>query len=169
MIVSGPATVTNVDLSEQGLGTRIELTVEGPGDYEYALNNIDGPYQDSNIFDTSSEFFYTVYIRDKNGCGITEELIEQDITLDGFPKFFTPNGDGINDFWQFVPPESLPQNPLEVIFIFDRYGKLLVQIDPISRGWDGNFNGLPLPSSDYWFRARSINDTEIQGHFALKR
>ena len=169
VIVSGPATVTDVDLSEQGLGTRIEISVEGPGDYEYSLNNIDGPYQDSNIFDTTAEFFYTVYIRDKNGCGITEEFIEQDITLNGFPKFFTPNGDGINDFWQFVPPESLPQNPLEVIFIFDRYGKLLVQIDPISQGWDGNFNGIPLPASDYWFKARSINDTEVQGHFALKR
>ena len=169
VIVSGAATVTEINLSEQGTGTRIEVLVEGPGDYEYALNNIDGPYQDSNIFDTSSEFFYTVYIRDKNGCGITEEFIEQDITLDGFPKFFTPNGDGINDFWQFVPPETLTQNPLEVIYIFDRYGKLLVQIDPISPGWDGTFNGVPLPSTDYWFRARSLNNTEIQGHFALKK
>ncbi len=169
VIVSEPATVTDVVLSEAGMGTRIEVFAEGPGDYEYALNNIDGPYQDSPIFDTTPEFFYTIYVRDKNGCGITTEFVEQDISLDGFPKFFTPNGDGINDFWQFIPPETLNENPLEVIFIFDRYGNLLAQIDPVSVGWDGNFNGSPLPSSDYWFKARSINKTELQGHFALKR
>jgi len=167
--ISSPAAITNIELTELPNGTRIEVEAEGPGDYEYALNNIDGPYQDSNIFETSAEFLYTVYVRDKNGCGISEEIVEQDLTLLGFPKFFTPNGDGINDFWQFIPPESLTQNPLEVIFIFDRYGKFLVQIDPFSLGWDGNANGGPLPSSDYWFRARLINAREVNGHFALKR
>ncbi|MGB5236706.1 MAG: T9SS type B sorting domain-containing protein [Flavobacteriaceae bacterium] len=167
--ISSPATITNVRLFELPNGTRIEIEAEGPGDYEYALNNIDGPYQDSNVFETSAEFLYTIYVRDKNGCGISQELVEQDLTLQGFPKFFTPNGDGINDFWQFITPEALTENPLEVIFIFDRYGKLLVQIDPFSQGWDGNFNGGPLPSTDYWFRARLINAREVNGHFALKR
>ena len=112
---------------------------------------------------------HTVYVRDKNGCGIAEETITQDLTLEGFPKFFTPNGDGINDFWQFIPPPSFLENPLVVIHIFDRYGKLLVQLDPLSAGWDGRFNGSPLPASDYWFRARDLNSREISGHFSLKR
>lgn len=168
--ISGPAIIEDINLSEDGpVNTRIEVEVEGTGDYEYALNDPNGPYQDSNVFITTVEFQYTIYVRDKNGCGLVEETVEQDITLQGFPKFFTPNGDGVNDFWQFVPPEALSQNPLEVIYIFDRFGKLLVQIDPISDGWDGNFNGRPLPSSDYWFKAKSINNSEISGHFALKR
>lgn len=169
LVVSAPATITGVNLSEQATGTRITIEVEGPGDYEYALGSIDGPYQESNVFDVPAEFEYRIYARDKFGCGITEEIVKQDLTLNGFPKFFTPNGDGINDYWQFVPPPSLSQNPLEVIFIFDRFGNLLAQIDPVSRGWDGNINGAPLPSSDYWFRARSINNGEVHGHFALKR
>ncbi|MEN8789187.1 MAG: T9SS type B sorting domain-containing protein [Flavobacteriaceae bacterium] len=169
LIISAPATITEVRLSEITSGTRINVAVEGPGDYEYALDNIDGPYQDSNVFETSAEFLYTIFVRDKNGCGISEETVEQDLTLQGFPKFFTPNGDGINDFWQFITPEALTQNPLEVIFIFDRYGKLLVQIDPFSQGWDGSFNGGPLPSSDYWFRAHLINESVVNGHFTLKR
>ncbi len=167
--ISGPASITAINLSELPNGTRIEVEADGPGDYEYALDNIDGPYQDSNVFETSAEFLYTIYVRDKNGCGISQEIAEQDLTLQGFPKFFTPNGDGINDFWQFILPDALTQNPLEVIFIFDRYGKLLVQIDPLSQGWDGNFNGGPLPSSDYWFRARLINESVVNGHFTLKR
>jgi gliding motility-associated-like protein len=36
------------------------------------------------------------------------------------------------------------------IFIFDRYGKLLKQLNH-GVGWDGNYNGNSLPSDDYWY------------------
>lgn len=89
-----------------------------------------------------------------------------------FPKFFTPNGDGINDFWQFIPPlenAKIADIVKGNISIFDRYGRLIVQIDPKSRGWDGSYKGEPVPSSDYWFTAVSFDRQEIKGHFALKR
>jgi hypothetical protein len=38
---------------------------------------------------------YTVYVRDKNGCGIVTDKVY----LLMYPKFFTPNGDGYNDTW----------------------------------------------------------------------
>ena len=63
-----------------------------------------------------------------------------------------------------------------MVFIFDRYGKLLKQIDETSVGWDGNFNGRPLPSSDYWFRLEYSRDEQgvlvanlVRAHFTLKR
>ena len=169
-VVSSEApTIDNIDIVGQTSTIRITVDASGAGDYEYALDNINGPYQDSNVFDNVIPGVLTVYVRDKNGCGIAEETITQDLTLEGFPKFFTPNGDGINDFWQFIPPPSFLENPLVVIHIFDRYGKLLVQLDPLSRGWDGNFNGSPLPASDYWFKARDLNSQELSGHFSLKR
>jgi len=63
-------------------------------------------------------------------------------------------------------------DPTAKIYIFDRFGKLLKQISPLGPGWDGTFNGNPLPSSDYWFRVEyKENDTqkEFRGHFTLKR
>ncbi len=169
-VVSSEAPIINeVDVLGQTSTIRITVDVSGDGDYEFALDDINGPYQDSNVFNNIIPGMHTVYVRDKNGCGIAEETITQDLTLEGFPKFFTPNGDGINDFWQFIPPPSFLENPLVVIHIFDRYGKLLVQLDPLSAGWDGRFNGSPLPASDYWFRARDLNSREISGHFSLKR
>jgi gliding motility-associated-like protein len=81
---------------------------------------------------------------------------------------FTPNGDGINDFWQFILPPS-GVNPIRELYIFDRYGRLLAQVDPQSAGWDGTFNGQPVPASDYWFRAVNNNNQEVRGHFSLKR
>ncbi len=169
VISSELATINSVLIATLETGIRITVEVSGIGDYEYSLNDINGPYQDSNVFNNIPAGSYTVYVRDKNGCGIAQESIEQDLTLEGFPKFFTPNGDGVNDFWQFIPTPLTGEISIEVIHIFDRYGTLLAQIEPSSNGWDGSFNGRPLPSNDYWFRAISESSGQIQGHFALKR
>ena len=169
VVSSEVATISDINISEEALGLRVEVIASGLGDYEYALDNEVGPYQDSRVFTNITPGFHTVYVRDKNGCGVVQQQIQQDITVEGFPKFFTPNGDGINDFWQFIPPPLAGGNTLNSIFIFDRFGMFITQIDPISVGWDGSFNDNPLPSSDYWFKARDNLNNEIQGHFALKR
>ncbi|MGB3149643.1 MAG: T9SS type B sorting domain-containing protein [Maribacter sp.] len=169
VVISEAPTIDDVFVTEDGNDIRIETTVSGIGSYEYALDDIDGSYQDSNVFNNISPGTHTIYVRDKNGCGMDEETIFKDLTLEGFPKFFTPNGDGINDYWQFVPSLETGEIPVEVIQIFDRFGSLLAQIDPQSLGWDGQFNNKPLPSSDYWFKATSFNQKTISGHFSLKR
>ena len=165
---SEPAIIEGTDV-DLGAGVMaIEVRVSGIGDYEFALNDAGGPYQDSNRFTGLPLDNYRIYVRDRNGCGISDVLVEPDLTLEGFPKFFTPNGDGFNDFWQFIlPPSGI--NPIRQLFIFDRYGNLLAQVDPQSAGWDGTFNGKPMPASDYWFRAVNTNNQEIRGHFSLKR
>lgn len=170
--------VFQVNQSEEAIveGTDIQLragiidvtvAVGGRGDYEFSLDDIDGPYQDSNRFRGLAIDNYTIYVRDKNGCGIVEVPITPDLTLEGFPEFFTPNGDGIHDLWQFIlPPSGI--NPIRELFIFDRYGQLLAQVDPLL-GWDGTYNGQPMPASDYWFRAVNNNNQAVTGHFSLKR
>ncbi len=146
----------------------ITTEVSGSGDYEFALKDPAGPYQDSNRFENLPLDTYTIHVRDKNGCGSDQVVVTPDLTVEGFPKFFTPNGDGTNDRWQYIVPES-GLNPVREIFIFDRYGSLLAQIGPDSPGWDGTVNGRPLPPNNYWFRAVDRNGGEIHGHFVLKR
>jgi gliding motility-associated-like protein len=56
--------------------------------------------------------------------------------------FFTPNGDGANDYWNLKGLNgSIYKNAK--IFIFD--GKLAQTIKPLRVGWDGNYNGNSLP------------------------
>jgi gliding motility-associated-like protein len=81
------------------------------------------------------------------------------------PPFFTPNGDGNNDFW--IVPDRF--NRIEVIYIFDRYGKLLKEINRIELGWDGTYNGNLMPSNDYWYQITYRNGDNLSGHFSLKR
>ncbi|EAR14932.1 T9SS type B sorting domain-containing protein [Robiginitalea biformata] len=147
---------------------RIEANVSGIGDYEFSLGNADGPYQESNVFSDLPLDSYRIYVRDRNGCGITEILVEPDLTAEGFPNFFTPNGDGRNDRWQFILPES-GISPVREISIFDRYGNLIARVDPQSDGWDGTLRGNPLPPSDYWYRAVDNQGGVVTGHFTLKR
>ena len=160
---SNVATIESVEITDFNENNTVTVNVSGEGDYEYALNNDLGPYQDSNLFENVPAGFHTVYVRDKNNCGINL----QDIAVVGYPKFFTPNSDGINDTWQLSGTNELFQ-PTSRIAIFDRYGKLLAQISPNS-SWDGTYNGSPMPSSDYWFRIQLEDGREFKGHFALKR
>ncbi len=153
------------DLSDSN---NIEVFVVGDGEYEYAING--GEYQDSPIFLDVPPGENTLVINDKNGCGTTEPI---PFLVVGYPKFFTPNADGIHDTWHILGIETLSD---PVVFIFDRYGKLLKQIDETSLGWDGTFNGRPLPSSDYWFRLEYSRDEAgvlvanlVRSHFTLKR
>lgn len=169
VVSSEMATITAVNISGPSSNLTITIQAIGTGNYEYALNNIDGPYQDNNTFNNMPVDSYTVYVRDKNGCGIVEKSIEQDLTLEGFPKFFTPNGDGINDFWQFIPPPLTNEINLSYIYIFDRYGNFLAQIDPESQGWNGLYKGKALPSSNYWFKAILESGKLLHGAIALKR
>ena len=161
--------ITGTNVEELNGTLRITVKTSGIGDYEYAIGSSTGPYQTSNIFENIPQGSHVVYVRDKNGCGIAEERISGGLTLENFPTFFTPNGDGINDFWQFTPSPEITGPILETIYIFNRYGVLLAQIGPTSQGWDGNWQGFPLPSSDYWFKAVSLNKKEVSGHFSLKR
>ncbi|WP_310559637.1 BspA family leucine-rich repeat surface protein [Flavobacterium sp.] len=81
------------------------------------------------------------------------------------PTFFTPNNDGINDFWQ-VPN---PLNTILTISIFNRYAKLLKQLEGNSGGWDGNYLGSPMLTDDYWYLIAYKDGSTTKGHFTLKR
>ncbi|WP_291965057.1 T9SS type B sorting domain-containing protein [Maribacter sp.] len=156
-----------VQLSASSLNYEVITGING--NYEYAIDNKDGPYQDSNRFTDLSLTDHIIYVRDKDGCGTTSSMVEQDLTVSGFPKFFTPNGDGINDFWQFIPPNDTDEYKVSKIFIFDKFGAFTAQISPNKDGWNGSLNGRPLPESNYWFKAIATNNKTIIGYFSLKR
>lgn len=164
VVPSNIATITNVEIFDATQNNQITIIVSGEGDYEYALDDINGPYQDSNRFDNVMAGFHTVYVRDRNECGIADKLI----SVIGFPKFFTPNNDSYNDFWQ-VNGVNAQFQPNTMIYIYDRNGKLIKELEPLSKGWDGTLNGYNMPASDYWFHVTLQDGRLFKGHFSLKR
>lgn len=165
---SNIATIESIEIIDASENNSITVITSGEGYYEYALFDNTGlvyPYQSENSFYNIIPGIYTLSIRDvKNNCGIIEEII----SVIGFPKVFTPNGDGDNDFWNIRGVTNSFQ-PNSKILIFDRYGKLLKQLNPLGPGWDGTFNGTPLPVNDYWFAATLQDGRIVKDHFTLKR
>lgn len=141
--------------------TIVVSVIGGSGPFLYQLN--DANFQDSNTFFNVPEGGHIIRVTDEENC--TD--LKASVTILNFPRFFTPNNDGFNDTWNITG-----LNPDAKIFIFDRYGKLLKQINTNGLGWDGTYNGQLLLSSDYWFtvtyRIAGIEKT-FKSHFTLKR
>lgn len=159
---SNSATIEQISINDLSDNNSIVVYVSGSGDYEYSLDGIN--YQTSNTFNNLNPGVYNVYINDVNGCG---EIIK-DVSLLGIPNYFTPNGDGFNDTWNIKGITEF-YNSKSIIYIFDRYGKLIKQLAPLSNGWDGTFNGSTLPSDDYWYNVKLEDGRILKGHFTLKR
>lgn len=140
-------------------GRTVTITTITTGDYEYALDGLD--YQDSNIFYGVTGGVRTAFVRERR-CG--RDMEEFDLII--LPKFFTPNNDGYNDTFQIEGNSMIPKVK---IAIFDRHGRLIIYLDERNSSWDGTYNGNPLPSTDYWYKANFIDGSEIKGHFSLKR
>jgi gliding motility-associated-like protein len=155
------STIEIVDLLQNNTVT---INASGQGEYEYSIDLPYGPYQVSNYFSNVSGGIHEVFIFDKNGCG----TVSKKIAVISVPNFFTPNGDGYNDYWN-LKGVNTNFNSKSIIHIFDRYGKLVNQIRPESQGWNGTFNGQPLPSDDYWYAVKLEDGREAKGHFSLKR
>ncbi len=146
----------------------VEIVIASPEVYEYAING--GEFQDEPIFRDIPSGINTVIVRNRYGCGETNPI---EFLVIGYDKFFTPNGDDNNDNWNIKGVEQLI-NPRT--YIYDRYGKLLAQIEPGALGWDGTYNGRRMPSTDYWFRFEYSQDESgvrvaklRKTHFSLKR
>lgn len=142
----------------------IELNFDNNLGYEFSIGNIDGPYQTETTFNNVSAGFQTLYIRDMAQCAI----LTTEVAILGYDNFFTPNNDGVNDYWTIKGLEKITDRE-DHIFLFNRYGQLLIKINPYARGWDGTINGKTMPADDYWFRVKLKNGQEFKGHISLLR
>ena len=159
---SGVATITGAIVSDfAGNENSILIEYTGLGNYEFSIDSF--YFQDSPLFTGIAPGNYLAYARDKNGCGLS---VPFEVYVLDYPRFFTPNGDGYNDVWKIKNLELFPK---ATITIYNRYGKLLQEINAINPSWNGTYLENELPSDDYWFNLNFGDGKIIKGHFSLKR
>ncbi|MFD1096727.1 T9SS type B sorting domain-containing protein [Salegentibacter chungangensis] len=156
--------VAGNDFSD-GYTVTAEAIGENPADYQYRLD--EGGWQEAGVFAGVSPGNHYVVAREVNGCGETRS---ESFHLFGYPRFFTPNGDGYNDNWKMITNENIS---IKVIHIFDRYGRLLKQLNA-NEGWDGIWKDRRMPADDYWFKIEYRESPEggwkqFSSHFSLVR
>ena len=137
----------------------------GYGGYEFFFNG--ESYGSESIYQANADANVEVRVVDQNGC-VAVIVFPFDFTgMLEIPNFFTPDGDGNNDVWFPRNRDFFPN--IEVI-IYDRYGRVVARLDQVAN-WDGNYDGRPVPTGDYWYVVNA-NDNEKQqyvGHFTLYR
>jgi gliding motility-associated-like protein len=126
------------------------------GEIEYSLDGI--TFSNANEFYNVTPGIYDVFVK-KDNC----HFVKQTVLVGGYPNYFTPNGDGVNDTWKIKQPLYFQEAKIN---IYDRYGKLL-QVMSANDGWDGKHEGNILTPADYWFTI-ALNNKIVYGHFTLK-
>ncbi|MBO0322142.1 T9SS type B sorting domain-containing protein [Muricauda sp. CAU 1633] len=137
----------------------------GFGGYEYFFQG--ESYGETNTFNINMDANVNIMVRDQNGCVANLVMPFNFEGMPEMPNFFTPDGDNLNDYWYPGNREFFPE--IDVI-IYDRYGRVVARLDQVKK-WDGNYEGSPLPTGDYWYVV-NVNDREKQryvGHFTLYR
>ncbi len=141
------------------------------GVFEFGLFDNEGTliaYQTEPMFENVAGGIYKLVIRSVKGCG--EHII--DIHVIQIPSFFTPNDDGVNDTWN-LKGVSEANFPYSEILIFDRFGKQVGETKLGEEGWSGVSDGKKLPSNDYWYTIKLVDNKgktlKKLGNFALIR
>jgi gliding motility-associated-like protein len=145
----------------------VQLSAQGgTPPYEYRFNNsFFGPDTNFTLAETGE---YEMWVRDAAGC---ERVLAMELEFFPIyiPNFFTPNGDITNNEWR---PTNIDQYPGAVTLIYDRYGRVVARLGYLEP-WDGTYEGMPLPSGDYWYvveeTAGAKSMDPIMGHFTLYR
>lgn len=69
-------------------------------------------------------------------------------TLDNLPNVFTPNNDGVNDYFEFASTGS----PFFVLQVFSRTGAFIYREEAQTIKWNGcNAQGVRLPNGIYYY------------------
>lgn len=163
-------TINDVIITDDSNNNSIQVANPnlGIGDYEFALDDINGDYQEIGFFQNLSTGIHTLFVRDKGGCGIAS----LQFSILAYPKFFSPNGDNRNDVWKLSGFDSSFYTVSD-IEIYDRFGNLIHTIIVNDEGWNGTNNGKELPANTYWFRTflTDINGRSVEkiGNFSLIR
>ena len=167
VILSKLARINSLKINDLQKENQVIILLENPTSYRFKIifeNGTETPFQDNTMFDNVPGGLHQLIIENKDGCGkINAELVVLEA-----PLFFTPNADGYNDFWNLKGTNGTIAIQT-IIHIYDRYGKLIKEINTSSQGWDGTINGAPMPGDDYWFTIKLEDGREAKGHFSLMR
>ncbi len=111
---------------------------------------------------------YTYVICNSMGCDTTTVTIVVDcpVTELTFYDGFSPNGDGVNDFFVIQGIEGYPNSELT---LFNRWGNQVYKISNYQNNWAGQWDGIDLPDGVYFYYLDDGEGNEFSGNVTLHR
>lgn len=160
----------DIEVLEDGVRKITGITVTGSGlQFLWAPPTyLDDPtLQYPTIIKPKDDITYTVTVTGRGGCVSTDDLFVKILKMPKPPNTFTPNGDGINDFWEI---KFLNDYPGCVIEIYNTAGTLVYRSVGYSTPWDGKWKGQQLPAGTYYYVIDPKNGrAKLAGYVTLLR
>ncbi len=142
--------------------------VGGVHPFTYLWNNAT---TDSMVY-VSQSGNYSVTITDAAGCTV---IASSDISAEVIiPTLITPNGDGVNDYFEIKGIEMFSEVTIEIynrwnqrLFYFNGSG---IEYKDQNKQWNAKYEGKELPLGTYLFIVNLHNDKDpIIGNVSIKR
>ena len=145
------------------------------GDENSGTDNFANTYNPQHLYNTAG--FYDVWLFVTSDFGCTDStsgkvIIRGDYNL-YIPNAFTPDGDGLNDY--FMPEGVEINNNAFVMYIYDRWGELVFMTDDVNYPWDGTVKNTGEPAQQdvyvwiFWQDNYIIGQQKYTGHVTLIR
>ncbi len=126
--------------------------------------NLDNPNSLTPIATPTDDITYTLTVTSPY-CGIATSSVFvrvfQQITIS---NTFSPNNDGINDYWDIAALAAFPQCTVNV---FNRYGQKVFESTGYPKPWDGKLNGVYLPQGTYYYSINLNNNSPVLSGWVL--
>jgi gliding motility-associated-like protein len=179
----GPVTVTVNPLPvvdagvDENVACNALLTLNATGGLTYSwspANLCTTPNQSSTLVNTSSSNIFTVVATDANGCSAQDFVsVTANCNAVVVPTGFSPNGDGVNDYYVVSDIDQYPNANLK---IFNRWGVLVYERNNYDNSWSGLSNvdkigiGEVLPNGTYYYILDLGNgDKPFNGYVIIRR
>jgi gliding motility-associated-like protein len=156
------ATATPDQINE---GESSQLSASGLSDYTWqpgeSLSSTNDPEPVATPLTSTT---YTVSGTDDNGCtGTTMVEVkvqgESIVSKLGPSNFFSPNADGVGDYWQVNKIDEYPQCG---VTIYDDKGVKVYEAKPYQNNWEGTFtSGKKLPDGVYYYIIRCDGEESV--------
>jgi gliding motility-associated-like protein len=94
------------------------------------------------------DILYTLRVTAPGGCTTTDQVFVDVLKIPVIPNTFSPNYDGINDFWYIQYLDEYVNNHTQV---FTRAGQLVFESRGYYKAWNGTYKGKSLPMDTYYY------------------
>jgi gliding motility-associated-like protein len=142
--------------------------IDQPKNGQYVLDAFNGKviYTPDNDFCGSKPDVFSYAVCTAGGCDTAKVFIT--ISCDAIKIFnaFSPNADGMNDYFLIEGLEKFPNNRVR---IFNRWGTEIMRAENYKNDWNGNWNGSELPDGTYFYLVEDGEGHTFTGYVQIQR